>query len=74
VTVTLQPLAGEDVPIVLSQLIPAIGPQASEVRLFENLEAKAGVVYNLTAVATMEGDGDTTDDNSFTLVFERNAE
>ena len=74
ITVTLQRVAGNEDPIEFSQLIPAIEPLASEVRLFENLDAEPGVVYNITAVATIEGDGDPTEDNTFTLVFERNAE
>jgi hypothetical protein len=74
VVVTLQQVgASEEIP-PLGQLIPSIEPGKSERLLFENLDAEPGFVYTITAEATIEGGGDTTDDNIFTLVFERNAE
>ncbi|MDX2343119.1 MAG: hypothetical protein QNL12_04985 [Acidimicrobiia bacterium] len=73
-TVTLQRVGGVDDPIVLRQVIPAIESPGSEVRLFENLPAEPGVVYNITAVASLNEGDDLTEDNTFMLVFERNAE
>ncbi len=64
--------SGEDLS-PLARLIPAIEPDKSEIVEFELLEAVSGEVYTVTATATVEGE-DSTDDNTFTLVFERNAE
>ena len=74
ILVTLQKVRSSDTFTPLGQLIPSIEPGKSEVRLFENLEAEPGEVYSITATATVDGDGDLTDDNTFNLVFERNAE
>ena len=74
VTVTLEQVGvASNIP-PLGQLIPAIEPDKSERLVFENLEAQPGVVYNITAVAVVDGGGDETDDNTFNLVFQRNAE
>ena len=74
ILVTLQRVGSSDTFAPLGQLIPAIEPGKSEVRVFENLEAAPGEVYSVTATATVDGTGDLTDDNTFNLVFERNAE
>jgi hypothetical protein len=74
ILVTLQKVGSADSFTPLGQLIPSIEPGKSEVRLFENLEAVPGEVYSIAATATVDGDGDLTDDNTFNLVFERNAE
>lgn len=74
VTVTLEQVGvASNIP-PLGQLIPAIEPDRSERLVFENLEAQPGNVYNITAIAVVDGGGDETDDNTFTLVFQRNAE
>jgi len=74
ILVTLQKVGSSDTFTPLGQLIPSIEPGKSEVRLFENLEVSPGEVYSITASATVDGSGDLTDDNTFNLVFERNAE
>ncbi|MCP4305742.1 MAG: hypothetical protein GY926_02250 [bacterium] len=74
VIVTLQQVGVAEEVAPLGQLIPSIEPGQSERLLFENLAAETGIVYTIDAEATIEGGGDTTDDNSFNLVFERNAE
>ena len=75
VVVTLQQLASSDKIPPLGRVIPAIEPGASEVLLFTDLAPEPGLVYTLTATATPGGDVvDETDDNSWTLSFERNAE
>ncbi len=74
ILVTLQKVGSSDTFTPLGQLIPSIEPGKSEIRVFENLEAAPGEVYSITATATVDGDGDLTDDNTFNLVFERNAE
>ncbi len=74
VLVTLQKVGSSEAITPLGQLIPSIEPGKSENLVFENLEAVAGEVYSVTASATVDGEGETTDDNVFNLVFERNAE
>ncbi len=74
VIVTLQRVGANEEIAPLGQLIPSIEPASSHRLVFDNLEAEPGLVYTVTAVAEIEGGGDPTDDNSFTLVFERNAE
>lgn len=75
VVVTLQQLASSDKIDPLGRVIPAIDAGASEVITFTDLVPEAGLVYTLTATATLpEGVVDPTDDNSWTLSFERNAE
>ncbi|MFW2382822.1 MAG: hypothetical protein ACN4GZ_13780 [Acidimicrobiales bacterium] len=74
VIVTLEQVGVNDEVAPLGQLIPSIEPGESERLLFENLAAEPGAVYTISAEATIEGGGDATDDNSFSLVFERNAE
>jgi hypothetical protein len=74
VLVTLQRVGSNEAIEPLSQLIPSIDPDESEIREFPNLSAIPGEVYSITATATVAGSEDSTDDNSFTLVFERNAE
>ena len=74
VTVNLQRVASGEILSPLAQLIPSIEPGNSEKATFENIDAIPGEVYSITAVAAVEGQDDVGDDNSFTLVFERNAE
>ena len=74
VVVTLQQVGVNEEIVPLGQLIPSIEPGESERLLFEKLAAEPGTVYTIAAEATIEGGGDATDDNSFSLVFERNAE
>jgi hypothetical protein len=75
VVVTLQQLASSDKIAPLGRVIPAIEPGASEVLVFSDLAPEAGLVYTLTATVTLGEDVvDETDDNSWTLSFERNAE
>jgi hypothetical protein len=73
VLVTLQQVASNGEITPLSQLVPSIEPGKSE-RLMFNLAAEPGIVYTVNAVATFEEGDDPTDDNTFSLVFERNAE
>jgi len=73
ILVTLQKVGTAEEFPPLGQLIPGIEPGESEVRLFENLEIASGEVYSITATATVEGENNT-EDNTFNLVFERNAE
>jgi len=73
ILVTIQKVGTPDEFPPLGQLIPGIEPGESEIRIFENLEVASGEVYSITAVATVEDEGNT-EDNSFNLVFERNAE
>ena len=75
VVVTLQRVSSsEDVP-ARSQLVPSIEPGVSVPVLFEDLDAEPGAVYTITAMASFEdGVTDANDDNTWTLVFERNAE
>lgn len=74
VLVTLQKVGSSEAITPLGQLIPSIEPGKSEVLVFENLEASPGEVFSVTASATVDGEDETTDDNTFNLVFERNAE
>ncbi len=74
VLVTLQRVASSEEFAPLGRLIPSIEPGKSEILLFEELAAEPGEVYSITATATVEGGPDETDDNTFNLVFERNAE
>jgi hypothetical protein len=75
VIVTLQQLASSDKIDPFGRVIPAIEAGASEVLVFSDLAPEAGLVYTVTATATLGGDVvDETDDNSWTLSFERNAE
>jgi len=72
VLVTLQRVGSAEVIDPVSRLIPSIAQGESEIRTFENLPAEPGVMYSLTATATVEDVDDPTDDNTRTLVFERN--
>jgi hypothetical protein len=74
VLVTLQRVGSADLINPASQLIPSIAPGESEIRTFENLPVEPGAVYSITATASVPGVEDQTDDNTFNLVFERNAE
>lgn len=74
VLVRLQRVGSADVIDPMSILIPSIAPGDSEIRTFENLPADPGAVYSITATATVPGVEDQTEDNTFNLVFERNAE
>ena len=75
VVITLQRAASSERIDPLGQLIPAIEPGESETLLFPELDVAPGVVYTITAVASLQdGVVDETDDNTWTLVFERNAE
>lgn len=74
VLVTLQKQASSEDVTAQSQVIPAIEPGESATIPFENLPAEPGEVYTITATASFEDGPDETDDNSWDLVFERNAE
>ncbi len=74
VLVTLQRVGANEAFTPLGQLIPSIEPGQSENLIFPNLEATPDEVYSITATATVEGSDDLTDDNTFNLVFKRNAE
>jgi len=74
VLVTLQRVGSAEVIDPSSQLIPSIAPGDSDIRVFENLNADPGAVYSITATASVADVNDLTDDNTFNLVFERNAE
>jgi hypothetical protein len=74
VLVTLQRVGSAEVIDPTSQLIPSIAPGDSAIRVFENLAAEPGAVYSITATASVADVDDVTDDNTFNLVFERNAE
>lgn len=59
----------------ISQLIPSIDAGESKKVVFEDLPVVPGEVYTITAEAMPEDGVDATpDDNTFSLVFERNAE
>lgn len=73
VLVTLQRVGSAEQIAPASVLIPSIAQGESEIRTFEDLPAEPGAVYSLTAEATVAGVDDPTDDNTRTLVFERNA-
>jgi hypothetical protein len=72
VLVELQRVASAEEFAPLSKLIPAIAPGDSEISVFENIPAEPGAVYSLTATASVLDVDDPTDDNTDTLVFERN--
>ena len=75
VVVTLQRVSSSEAVPARSQLVPSIEPGVSVPVLFEDLDAEPGAVYTITAMASFEdGVTDATDDNAWTLVFERNAE
>lgn len=75
VVVTLQQLASSVRIPPLGRVIPAIEAGASEILTFTDLVPEPGLVYTITAVASLEpGVTDPTDDNMWTLTFERNAE
>jgi type II secretory pathway pseudopilin PulG len=74
VLVQLQKVGSAEVSDPSSQLIPSIAPGESEILVFDNLQAEPGAVYSLTATASVAGVDDQTDDNTFSLVFERNAQ
>jgi hypothetical protein len=74
VLVTLQKQASSDDVTALSQVIPAIEPGESVTIPFENLEVEPGQVYTITATVSFDDGPDETDDNTWDLVFERNAE
>jgi hypothetical protein len=74
VLVTLQRVGSAETIEPVSQLIPSIDPGQSEILDFENLAAEPGAVYSLTATATVADVEDPTDDNTFSLVFQRNTQ
>ncbi len=74
VLVKMQRVGSSEVIDPVSQLIPSIATGESKIVVFDNLDAEPGAVYTLTATASVEGVEDQTDDNTFSLVFERNAE
>jgi hypothetical protein len=74
VVVTLQKQFSSDPVSALSQLIPAIEPGTSETLDFEDLDVEVGQVYTIAATATFDDGPDHTDDNTWSLLFERNAE
>lgn len=74
VVVSLQRAASSEQIAPLGIVIPSIEPDASETLTFD-LDPEPGVVYTVTAVATLEdGVVDETDDNSWSLIFKRNTE
>ena len=76
VVVTLQQLASSDKIPPLGRVIPAIEPGASEVLIFTDLDPEPGLVYTVTATATLGEDvvDEQAEDNTWTLSFERNVE
>lgn len=75
VVVTLHRAASTEQPPPLGIVIPSIQPAESETLVFEDLDPEPGAVYTVTAVASLEeGVADETDDNTWSLVFKRNAE
>ena len=75
VVVSLQRAASSERIPPLGIVIPSIEPGASETLTFEDLDPEPGVVYTVTAVATLEeGVVDETDDNTWSLTFKRNTE
>ena len=75
VVVSLQRAASSEQIAPLGIVIPSIEPGASETLTFEDLDPEPGVVYTVTAVATLEeGVVDETEDNSWSLIFKRNTE
>ncbi len=75
VVITLHRAASSEQPPPLGIVIPSIEPGASETLLFEDLDPEPGAVYTATAVVTLEeGIADETDDNTWSIVFKRNAE
>jgi hypothetical protein len=75
VTVTLRRQGSSDAPTALSQLIPAIDEGASATIDFDSLDVQPGQVYAVSVTAAFEDGPDQTDDNNtWSLVFERNAE
>jgi hypothetical protein len=76
VVVSLQKAASSEQIPPLGIVIPSIEPGASETLRFTDFDPEPGVVYTVTAVATLEEgvvDGQL-DDNSWSLIFERNPE
>jgi hypothetical protein len=74
VLVEVQQVGAPDTFVPLGKLIPSIEPGKSEILTFENLEATPGEVYSISAAASVEGQSDSTDDNTFNLIFKRNTE
>jgi len=76
VVVTLDRTASTEENPPLGIVIPSIEPDTSETLLFEDLDPEPGAVYTITAVASLEdGISDETDDNNtWSLIFKRNAE
>ena len=75
VVISMQRAASSEQIAPLGIVIPSIAPAASETLIFEDLDPEPGVVYTVTAVATLEeGVVDETDDNSWSLTFKRNTE
>jgi hypothetical protein len=74
VTVTLRRQGSSDAPTALSQLIPAIDEGASVTLDFDSLDVQPGQAYAVSVTAAFEDGPDQTDDNTWSLVFERNAE
>ena len=75
VVVALQRAASSEQIAPLGIVIPSIESGASETLTFEDLDPEPGVVYTVTAVATLEeGVVDETDDNNWSLIFKRNTE
>lgn len=75
VVVTLHRAASTEQQPPLGIVIPSIEAAASETLLFEDLDPEPGAVYTVTVEASLEdGITDRTDDNTWSLVFKRNAE
>lgn len=76
VVVSLQKAASSEQIPPLGIVIPSIEPGASETLPFTDFDPEPGVVYTVTAVATLEEGvvDETIDDNSWSLIFERNSE
>jgi hypothetical protein len=75
VTVTLRLQGSNDAPTASSQLIPAIEDGTSVTIPFDSLNVEPGQVYAASVAATFEDGPDANDDdNTWSLVFERNAE
>jgi hypothetical protein len=74
VIVMLQKERSNEVIAALGQLITSIDPQESKQILFEDLDVEPGQVYSVTVTASLEDGDDAIEDNTWSLVFERNTE
>ncbi len=76
VVVTLQRAASSEQIAPLGIVVPSIEPGASVTLPFAEFDPEPGAVYTVTAVATLEeGAVDVNgEDNSWSLIFERNTE